>query len=143
MSEKKLSKYAAKVAARRESLAAQTSVALNVIAKLECGQSVQPKTPTTKAKPVQKPPEPRGLLAYLGDAQTRCAEKCCEAARLLREALACAQAMQGIAKRGRQMGEVLSLIGIIGALPDKAAYAAARALGIPTLKADNTESGAQ
>ena len=44
--------------------------------------------------------------------------------------------MQDIAKRGRQAGEVLSLIGIIGVLPEKAAYAAARAEGVPNAKGE-------
>ncbi len=124
------SKYAAKIAARR----AQAQAALTVIGQIEAGHSVQPKTKLPK--PLPKPTEPRGLVAYLGDAPARCAQLCREAESALRAALDAAMEMQCIAKRGRQMGEVISLIGIIGALPAKAAYAASRAERVPTLKAE-------
>lgn len=132
MSEQKLSKYAAKKAARAAANQS-ASIALNVIARIERGECVQPKPPP---KPKAPPPEPRGLIADLGDAPKRCAELLREAANTLREALALAQSMQDIAKRGRQAGEVLSLIGIIGVLPEKAAYAAARAEGVPNAKGE-------
>ena len=132
MSEPKLSKYAAKVAARRERQSA--SIALNVIARIERGESVQPKPKQPTAKPKQPPPEPRGLVAPLGDAPVMCAALMRHAEKLIREALEIARTMQERAKRGRQAGEVLSLIGIIGALPDKAAYAAVRADGVPNAK---------
>ena len=131
MSEPKMSKYAAKVAARRAEQSA--SIALNVIARIERGECVQPKTPP---KPKQPPPEPRGLVAPLGDAPAMCAARMREAEKLIREALEIARVMQNKAKRGRQAGEVLSLIGIIAALPDKATYAALRAEGVPNTKGD-------
>lgn len=131
MSEPKMSKYAAKVAARRAEQSA--SIALNVIARIERGECVQPKQPP---KPKQPPPEPRGLVAPLGDAPAMCAARMREAEKLIREALEIAMVMQKRAKRGRQAGEVLSLIGIIAALPDKAAYAAVRAEGVPNTKGD-------
>ena len=131
MSEAKLSKYAAKVAARKAS--EQASIALNVIARIERGECVQPKPPP---KPKAPPPEPRGLVAYLGDAPSMCANRMREAEKLIREALEIARVMQNRAKRGRQAGEVLSLIGIIGVLPGKAAYAASRAEGVPNAKGE-------
>lgn len=131
MSEQKLSKYAAKVAARRAEQSA--SIALNVIARTERGECVQPKPPP---KPKAPPPEPRGLVAPLGDAPSMCANRMREAEKLIREALEIARRMQNKAKRGRQAGEVLSLIGIIGVLPGKAAYAASRAEGVPNTKGD-------
>lgn len=136
MSEQKMSKYAAKVAARRAEQSA--SIALNVIARIERGECVQPKTPATPkpAKPKQPPPEPRGLIADLGDAPAECAYRMRAAERLIREALEIARVMQNRAKRGRQAGEVLSLIGIIAALPDKAEYAALRAEGVPNTRGD-------
>lgn len=129
MSEPKMSKYAAKVAARRAEQSA--SIALNVIARIERGECVQPKQPP---KPKTPPPEPRGLIADLGDAPAMCAARMREAEKLIREALEIARVMQNRAKRGRQAGEVLSLIGIIAALPDKAEYAALRAEGVPNTK---------
>ena len=139
MSEPKMSKYAAKVAARRAEQSA--SIALNVIARIariERGECVQPKTPATPkpAKPKTPPPEPRGLIADLGDAPAECAYRMRAAEKLIREALEVARVMQNKAKRGRQAGEVLSLIGIIAALPDKATYAALRAEGVPNTKGD-------
>ena len=136
MSEPKMSKYAAKVAARRAEQSA--SIALNVIARIERGECVQPKTPATpkQAKPKQPPPEPRGLVAPLGDAPAMCAARMREAEKLIREALEIARVMQNRAKRGRQAGEVLSLVGIIAALPDKAEYAALRAEGVPNTRGD-------
>ena len=131
MSEPKMSKYAAKVAARRAEQSA--SIALNVIARIERGECVQPKTPP---KPKTPPPEPRGLIADLGDAPAECAYRMRAAEKLIREALEVARVMQNKAKRGRQAGEVLSLIGIIAALPDKATYAALRADGVPNTKGD-------
>ena len=131
MSEPKMSKYAAKVAARRAEQSA--SIALNVIARIERGECVQPKTPP---KPKTPPPEPRGLIADLGDAPAECAYRMRAAEKLIREALEVARVMQNKAKRGRQAGEVLSLIGIIAALPDKATYAALRAEGVPNTKGD-------
>ena len=131
MSEAKMSKYAAKVAARRAKQSA--SIALNVIARLDCGKCVQPKTPP---KPKTPPPEPRGLIADLGDAPAECAARMREAEKMIREALEIARVMQNRAKRGRQAGEVLSLIGIIAALPDKATYAALRAEGVPNATGD-------
>ena len=136
MSEPKMSKYAAKVAARKAS--EQASIALNVIARIERGECVQPKTPATPkpAKPKQPPPEPRGLIADLGDAPAMCAARMREAEKMIREALEIARVMQDRAKRGRQAGEVTSLVGIIAALPDKAEYAALRAEGVPNMKGD-------
>ena len=136
MSEPKMSKYAAKVAARRAEQSA--SIAMNVIARIERGECVQPKTPATPkpAKPKQPPPEPRGLIADLGDAPAMCAARMREAEKLIREALEIARVMQNRAKRGRQAGEVLSLVGIIAALPDKATYAALRAEGVPNARGD-------
>ena len=131
MSEPKMSKYAAKVAARKAS--EQASIALNVIARIERGECVQPKPPP---KPKAPPPEPRGLVADLGDAPSICANRMREAEKLIREALEIARVMQNRAKRGRQAGEVLSLIGIIGVLPGKAAYAASRAEGVPNAKGE-------
>lgn len=125
------SKYAAKVAARRSEQSA--SIALNVIARIERGECVQPKPPP---KPKTPPPEPRGLIADLGDAPAECAYRMRAAEKLIREALEIARTMQDRAKRGRQAGEVFSLIGIIGALPDKAAYAARRAEGVPNKRGD-------
>lgn len=133
MSEPKMSKYAAKVAARKAS--EQASIALNVIERIERGECVQPKPPP---KPKAPPPEPRGLVADLGDAPSMCANRMREAEKLIREALEIARVMQNRAKRGRQAGEVLSLIGIIGVLPGKAAYAASRAEGVPNAKGEAT-----
>ncbi len=138
MSEPKMSKYAAKVAERKAS--EQASIALNVISRIERGECVQPKTPATPkpAKPKQPPPEPRGLIADLGDAPAMCAARMREAEKLIREALEIARVMQDRAKRGRQAGEVTSLVGIIGVLPGKAAYAASRAEGVPNAKGEAT-----
>ena len=129
-----MSKYAAKVAARRAEQSA--SIALNVIARIERGECVQPKTPATPkpAKPKQPPPEPRGLVAPLGDAPAMCAARMREAEKLIREALEIARVMQNRAKRGRQAGEVLAVIGIIGSMTDKASVAARRAEGIPNVR---------
>ena len=124
-----MSKYAAKVAARRAEQS--TSIALNVIARIERGECVQQQQPP---KPKTPPPEPRGLIADLGDAPAMCAARMREAEKLIREALEIARVMQNKAKRGRQAGEVNALIGIIGALPDKAAYAAVRAEGVPNAR---------
>lgn len=130
MSEQKLSKYAAKKAARAAANQS-ASIALNVIARIERGECVQPKTPP---KPKAPPPEPRGLIADLGDAPLMCANRMMEAERLIREALEIARVMQNIAKRGRQAGEVLAVIGIIGSMTDKASVAARRAEGIPNVR---------
>ena len=119
-----MSKYAAKVAAQRK----RTQEALATIRMIEKGRDVQPKA---------KQQEPRGLVACLGDAPERCAKLCREAEAALNGALEAAKEMQGKAKRGWQMGEVTSLIGIIGALPAKAAYAASRAERVPTGKAED------
>jgi hypothetical protein len=78
------------------------------------------------------------ICADLGDAPAMCAARMREAEKLIREALEIARTMQDRAKRGRQAGEVFSLIGIIGALPDKAAYAARRSEGVPNARGEET-----
>lgn len=129
MSEPKLSKYAAKKARRLE-MAQKTLSAINLAVQITNGTA---KPPITQSPPKPKipPTEPRGLVADLSDAPSMCAGLMRQAEKLIREALEVARMMQDKAKRGRQAGEVFSLIGIIGALPDKAAYAARRAEGVP------------
>lgn len=134
MSEPKLSKYAAKKARQLE-MAQKTFSAINLAVQITNGTAKPPRTqPPPKPKTPQ--PEPRGLVADLGDAPAMCAARMREAEKLIREALEIARTMQDRAKRGRQAGEVFSLIGIIGALPDKAAYAARRAEGVPNKRGD-------
>lgn len=128
--EKHMSKYARKVAARREEQAKhdRTIAAIDFAVRL-----TEKAVPPPKAKkPKQPPPEPRGALADLHGLPGECAAALRDAASRLRAALEIAYEIQAEAKKGRQAGEALAVVGIIGQLPDKAEYGARRADGIPS-----------
>lgn len=125
--EQALSKYARKQLEKQrgnwQPPAAQVSVTVEL----------PPQNPPQK-KEKKAPPEPRGLVADLGLLPANCAAMLHQAETLLNGALKIAQSMQAKAKRGRQSGEVLALVGIISVLPARAAYGAARAAGIPNME---------
>lgn len=125
-----MSKYARKVAARREESAShdRTLAAIDFALRLTEGRAVV--KPNVK-KPKQPPPEPRGALADLHGLPEQCSMLLRNAASQLRTALKLAYEIQDEAKKGRQAGEAYAVVGIIGQLPDKIEYAATRVAAIP------------
>ena len=128
-----MSKYARKVAARREEQASRdrTLAAINFALRVTEGKvEVKPK----KKKPKQPPPEPRGAIADLGGLPEACAACLRNAAAQLRTALGIAYEIQAKAKKGRQAGEAFAVVGIIGQLPDRTEYGARRAAEMPNAR---------
>jgi len=126
----RMSKYARKVAARREEQASRdrTLAAIDFALRVTEGKvEVKPK----EKKPRQPPPEPRGALADLGGLPEDCAACLRNAAAQLRTALGIAYEIQAKAKKGRQAGEAFAVVGIIGQLPDRAEYGARRVAEMP------------
>lgn len=128
--QERMSKYARKVAARREERASRdrTLAAIDFALRVTEGKvEVKPK----QKKPKQPPPEPRGALADLCGLPEACAACLRNAAAQLRTALGIAYEIQAKAKKGRQAGEAFAVVGIIGQLPDRAEYGARRVAEMP------------
>lgn len=114
MSEPKLSKYAAKVAARKANESA--SIALNVIARIERGECVQPKPTPQPKKPKQQPPPPRNQRNDLGDRPERLAALFRDASAALHGAADLADEILEMANPGIQRAEPLAITQFLVAL---------------------------
>ena len=142
--EQHMSKYARKVAARREEQASRdrTLAAIDFALRVTEGKvEVKPKPAHNPPKNKQQPPEPRGALADLGGLPEACAACLRNAAAQLRTALGIAYEIQARAKRGRQAGEAFAVVGIIGQLPDRAEYGARRVAEMPNAPQGGEDRG--
>lgn len=123
--EKHMSKYARKVAARRQKQG-RTMGAIDFALRITSGEvRIEPKPPK------QPPPEPRGQIGDLGDRPARLGALLSEAAAKLREAEALAEETLALSKVGLQQAEPRSVHGFIVATAPKVeamAYRAAKIL---------------
>ena len=100
--ENKMSKYARKRVerARKEEASQRAYSAINLAVRITKGE-IRPKAKKTK----QEPPEPRGMIADLGDRPACLARELEEAAEALRRAQACADEILAMSKKGIQQAE--------------------------------------
>ena len=100
--ENKMSKYARKRAerARKEEASQRAYKAINLAVRITNGE-IRPKAKKQK----QEPPEPRGMIADLGDRPACLARELEEAAEALKRAQACAEEILSMSKKGIQQAE--------------------------------------
>ena len=100
--ENKMSKYARKRAerARKEEASQRAYSAINLAVRITNGE-IRPKA----KKPKQEPPEPRGMIADLGERPACLARVLEEAAAALRRAQGCADEILAMSKKGIQQAE--------------------------------------
>lgn len=119
--EQQMSKYARKKAARMATTQ-RTFSAINLAVQITNG-TIKPKA----KKPKQPPPEPRGLVADLGDRPEKLAVLLTDCANLLVEASSLADKILELAKRGIQQSEPRAISQFLVPTAQRVAGMAARA----------------